>query len=84
MDTAAATTHSTQLTATPITLPALNDGERWIGVSSVGTKLHHVILLPGDFEGPHAAMMAKVHTADADLEAALLAKSKSVLGGEGK
>ena len=66
----------TQLTASPITIPELAAGEIWIGVVSVGAALHHVILLPGDFEGPHAAMMAKAAELGGDLptrvESALL------------
>jgi len=48
----------TQLTATPIVIPPLNDGERWTGIVSVGTQLHHVILLPGDFVGNWKASSA--------------------------
>lgn len=48
----------TQLTASPIIIPPLNEGERWAGIVSVGTQLHHVILLPGDFEGNWKAAIA--------------------------
>ena len=41
----------TQLTAAPVVIPPLNKGELWAGVVSIGTQLHHVILLSGEFEG---------------------------------
>lgn len=41
-----------------VTFPPLNEGERWAGIVSVGTQLHHVILLPGDFEGNWKAAIA--------------------------
>ena len=48
----------TQLTTAPIAMPPLNEGERWAGIVSVGTQLHHMILLPGDFEGNWKAAIA--------------------------
>ena len=42
----------------PIVIPPLNAGERWTGIVSVGTQLHHVILLPGEFSGGWKAAMA--------------------------
>ena len=56
-----------QLTTTPINIPPLNDGEVWIGIISIGLQLHHVILLPGDFDGDHAAMLAKAAELGGDL-----------------
>lgn len=41
----------TQLTAAALIIPPLNDGEHWAGIVSLGTQLHHLILLPGEFEG---------------------------------
>jgi len=62
---------SPQLTAAPITTLPLNEGEVWIGIVSVGRQLHHVILLPGDFAGDHATMLAKAAEIGGDLPSRL-------------
>lgn len=67
MDTAA----PQLITTAPIALPPLNDGEVWIGIVSADRKLHHVILLPGDFAGDHAAMLAKAAELGGDLPSRL-------------
>ena len=42
-----------------IAIPPLNEGELWAGIVSVGTQLHHVILLPGKLKpSPWAAAVA--------------------------
>ena len=49
--TAAPAVSPQQLTAGPVIVPPLADGEHWAGIVSLGTQLHHVILLPGEFRG---------------------------------
>ena len=46
-------TAATRFTLTaPVTItpPPLKDGERWVGVATTQKGLHHVILLPGDYD----------------------------------
>lgn len=62
---------STQITAAPIFIPPLNAGELWVGVVSVSAKLHHVILLPGEFEGDWNASMAWAKERGCDLPSRL-------------
>ena len=61
----------TQLTAAPITIPPLNDGELWAGIVSISTQLHHVILLPGEFDDNWNASMAWAKEQSGDLPSPL-------------
>src|SRR3990167_6392 len=70
-DITAAPAPGTQLTASPLIIPPLNEGERWAGVVSIGAQLHHVILLPGEFEGDWNPAMAWAKEQGGDLPSLL-------------
>lgn len=54
-----------------VTFPPLNDSELWAGIVSIGTQLHHVILLPGEFEDDWNAAMAWAKEQNGDLPSPL-------------